>query len=89
MTKYESVIQRGKARWGRKFRVADINKSFIPYFNSGDRVEVRFRDGEVKRGRVGITTGWKPAFLLMLTTRSTGSSYLIGKGDKVLQVISR
>jgi hypothetical protein len=94
MKNYSETIERKKREHGERFSDKDINKEFIPYFESGQRVEVSFRDGEgkeyeVKRGTIGITTGWVPVFLLMLTSRSRGSSYTIGKKDKVIRIITR
>jgi hypothetical protein len=69
-----------------------LNPSFAEYHISKQRVEVAFVDAngktyETKRGTIGKTTGWKPVYLLMLTTRSTGSPYTIGMNDRVLRVI--
>lgn len=68
---------------GAKFDSSDLNQSFIPYFESGERITVDF-GYETKRGTIGVTTGWKPVFLLVLTKRSLGSSYTIGKDTKVI-----
>jgi hypothetical protein len=93
MKSYKEHIEWKKQSYGDKFSDISLNKEFIPYFGSEARVEVAFQDNkgktyEVKRGRIGITTGWKPCFLLMLKTNSRGSSYTIGKNDKVLKVIN-
>jgi hypothetical protein len=84
MTKYESFLQRSKTRWGNKFDSSDLAPQFVAVFNSGSRIRVRFSSGEVLSGTVGATSGWKPAFLLMLTKRSTGSSWVLGKRDKIV-----
>ena len=92
MRNYGDIIEKARQEWGEKFSDKNLNKEFIPYFENGARIEVSFRNDkgkeyEVKRGTIGKTTGWKPSFLLMLTTRSIGSSYTIGNNDKVLRVI--
>ncbi len=87
MRNYQDYVERKTREFGDKFDTSDLNKNFISYFESEIRIEVDF-GYETKRGRIGITTGWKPSFLLMLTTRSMGSSYLINKDCKVLKVIS-
>lgn len=84
---YRAYLLRKQNKYGDKFDSSDLNTEFIPYYENQQRIEVDF-GYEIKRGRIGITTGWKPCFLLMLTTRSTGSSYTIGKKDKVLSVVS-
>lgn len=75
------------AEYGSKFDETNIAENFKPYFESGERIEVKLSWGEVKRGRVSVTTGCKPSFLLMLTQRSLGSSILLTKKDRVLKVI--
>lgn len=90
---YADFIARKKAEYGSKFDASDLAPQFISYYESGQRIEVEFissttgKPYETKRGRVGVTTGWKPVFLLMLTTRSIGSSYTLGKNDRVVHVV--
>lgn len=86
MSKYSDYYQNKLRQFGEKFDDSDLNASFIKYFDNQERINVSFRtkegkEYEQKRGRIGITTGWKPVFLLMLTIRSHGSSYTIGKHD--------
>ncbi len=90
---YDDFLWRKEREYGSKFDSTDLNVDFIPYYESNVKIEVSFRDKdgieyEVKRGRIGITTGWKPCFLLMLTRRSLGSSWIIGPNDKVIRVIA-
>jgi hypothetical protein len=87
MTKYDEFIQLKRSQFGSKFDSSDLNLAFVPAFNSQDRITVLFQYGEsteVKRGRIGVTTGWKPVFLLMLTKRSMGSSYTIGRNARII-----
>ena len=83
-TKYDSYISRQKTKWGSKFSASDLAKQFIPAYNSSQRIRVKFSTGEVLSGTVGVTTGWKPAFLLMLTSRSIGSSWILKGKDKIV-----
>lgn len=92
MQDFNSLIQLKKNVHGSKFSEESINRSFIKYYNNQKRVEVSFcnSDGkrfEVKRGRIGITTGHVPCFLLLLTKRSISSTYTIGKNDRVIKII--
>lgn len=80
---YKEYIDNKMRRYGIEFDTSDLNKEFIPYFENGERITVKFSYGEIKRGTIGISSGWKPIFLLMLTKRSSGSSYIIGKQDKI------
>jgi hypothetical protein len=82
---YKETVTRKQREHGEKFSTEALNPDFIPYYENQKRVEVDF-GYEKKRGTIGITTGWKPCFLLMLTKRSLGSSYTIGKADKVVWV---
>jgi hypothetical protein len=83
---YAQLITDRQRKYPDKFSAEALNPDFIPYYSSGQRVEVDFGYAK-KRGTIGITIGWKPVFLLMLTKRSQGSSYTIGMKDKVLRVI--
>jgi hypothetical protein len=92
MKSYQEFIERKKREHGKKFSEKNINRDFIKYYENGARVEVGyyFKEGaevEIKRGTIGITTGWQPCFLLMLTKRSIGSSYIINENCKILKVI--
>jgi len=86
MKNYQELIKRKKIQYGSRFDDSDLNKDFILYFENQKRIEVDF-GYDIKRGRIGITTGWKPCFLLMLTTRSLGSSHTINKEDKIVKII--
>jgi len=85
-TKFELYIQRKVKECGPKFDQSDLSKQFIPHYNSGRRIEVNTA-GEIKRGTIGVTTGWRPCFLLMLRSNSTGSSYTLSDKDVILRVI--
>lgn len=93
---FEQFIERKRREYGDKFDPSDLAQSFVPYFNSGDRIKVDFlgRDEESKpvyghtvlTGVVGVTTGYKPVFLLMRTTRSLGSSLVLTPQDRIIAV---
>lgn len=85
MSKYDEYIARKKREFGSKFDESDLSKKFIAPFNSGDRIKVKFPYGEVKSGTVGVTTGWKPVFLLILTKRSHGSSYTLNDECQIVR----
>lgn len=62
---------------------------FAPYYGKAVRVKViRESDGEpyVRTGRVGMTTGWKPAFLLVHRVSDHGSSDLLSGRDRIVAV---
>jgi hypothetical protein len=91
MRGFTEVLRRGKAKWGEKFDSSNLANNFVPYFESGQRIEVEFEgwgeEDKIQRGYVGVTTGWKPSFLLMRKSNSTGSDMLLKEKDKVLKTI--
>ena len=89
MRNFNEYLQRKQGEFGEKFDPSSLSKQFIEYYENQKRVEVELElFKEVKRGRIGVTTGWKPAFLLMLTRRSVGSIYLLSDEDKILRTVS-
>jgi hypothetical protein len=79
-------VARGKQKHGDKFDTSDLNPEFIEYFENGARIEVE-NEYQVRRGTVGVTTGWRPCFLLMARCNCHSSSDTIGKTDRVTRVI--
>jgi len=84
MTRYEEYVNRKRKQYAN-FTECDLDARFVPYFNNGRRIKVDMC-GMVLTGTVGVTTGWKPAFLLMRTKRSIGSPWTLGPQDKVIGV---
>jgi hypothetical protein len=88
MTKYEEYCARKRQQYGARF-VPPPTPEFVRYFNTGERVRVRFgyaSEPEELTGTIGITTGWRPVFLLMRTTRSLGSPWTLSIRDHVVAV---
>jgi hypothetical protein len=77
---YEDYLSRKRAEYA-DFDPSQLAPAFIPFFHTGQRIKVRFSSGEEKTGTVGVTTGWRPAFLLMLKSSAHGSSEVLGAGD--------
>jgi hypothetical protein len=75
---------------GAKFTDGALAPQFRPYY-AGPRVEVRttYSDGttHTRRGRVGITTGHTPVFLLLPRRDSRASSDVLGPNDEIIRVI--
>jgi hypothetical protein len=88
MRNFEDWLREKKSRIPN-FDDSDLSKQFIPYFCSGQRIIVKTRYGETKRGYVGVTTGWKPCFLLMHNTRAIGSSTLLMDGDQIIGTVKK
>jgi hypothetical protein len=85
---YSDYLARKRYVYKGSFDSSTLAEQFITAYESGERVTVVFYTGDdkpydVKRGTIGVTTGRQPVFLLMLTKRSTGSSYVLGPHDQI------
>jgi hypothetical protein len=85
MRNYEETIARRKVKYAVNFSDESIDKELIQFFNSGERIEVaeiqpKGTPVKLLRGTVGITTGWKPCFLLMKRIDSMSSDILLIPG---------
>jgi len=85
MRSYQDLVFRGRQRHGAQFDESSLDPRFIRYDESGQRVRVK-TCGMFLTGTIGVTTGWKPCFLLMRTSRSTGSSWTLGQEDELIAV---
>jgi hypothetical protein len=86
MSSYSEYTERKRREYGERFDASDLAPAFVPYFENGARVKVRFGYGEEAFGTVGATTGWKPVFLLMHNARAIGSSRTLSAADRVVAV---
>ena len=80
MTNYDEMVADKKAQYEGKFDPSDLDPRFVQYFNSGERIRVETTDGDavdVRTGTVGVTTGWRPAFLLIHRSDALGSINLL------------
>jgi len=65
---------------------SDLAPQFATVYETGQRVEVTNAEHDwIRRGYVGKTMGWKPAYILLNNTRSRGSSDVLGKDDKIVK----
>lgn len=75
---------------GSRFSEGNLASQFRAYYN-GPRIEVKttYSDGttHIRRGRVGITTGPAPLFVLLPRSDSRSSSDLLHADDEILRVI--
>jgi hypothetical protein len=82
---FEDYLTRARAKHGEQFNSSQLAGQFVRYFRTGERIKVRYCDEDIT-GTVGITTGWKPCFLLMRRSNATGSSYCLSARDTILAV---
>ena len=83
---YADFVYRKRREYGERFSEADLAARFIPFFESGERIRIVDLGGGETTGTVGVTTGWKPAFLLMRRSSDLGSEILLGPETKILAV---
>lgn len=84
----EDFLTRKTREHGEKFDASDLVPKFAPFFRTGQRIRVQDqRHPEmVRTGTIGVTTGWKPAFLLMHRSSDRGSSDVLGVNDVITHI---
>lgn len=88
----ESYLRSKLLKHGDKFDSSKLAPQFWPFFRTGTRIRVNFgyrlADGswEELTGTVGITTGWRPTFLLMRRCTDRGSPWVLGVKDRIVAV---
>ena len=93
-SRFEQYLQRKRVEYGTKFDASDLDSKFVSAFNSGYRIKVDFvglddagndtYGHSVKTGTVGVTTGWRPVFLLMLRKTDLGSGWTLTRRDRII-----
>ena len=78
---YRDFINRSTLRYGKEFDPSNLDNRFLKYYENGERIKVRFYGDMELTGTVGVTTGWKPVFLLMRNLNSIGSSWTLASKD--------
>jgi hypothetical protein len=88
--RFSDLVARGTARHGERFDPSELAKEFRHYYETGERIRVvsEYAGGGtyVRTGTVGVTTGWRPAFLLIHRSSDHGSSDLLSDRDRVVAV---
>lgn len=82
-------LSRKLTEYGRKFDHSELSRKFIPYFENGQRIIVCSKWGEKERGYVGVTTGYKPSFLLIHRKGDVGSGTLLDDSYEIIGTIDR
>ena len=84
-TLFEEYVSRKQKEHGTNFDPSELAEQFRPYYHTGQRIKVN-TSAMILTGTVGATTGWKPAFLLMRTSRSIGSPWILRASDKIIAI---
>lgn len=83
----EELIAHGRAKHGEKFDASELDERFARYWFSKERIKVKDNwEGDIMYGAVGMTTGHRPAFLLMKNSRCIGSDVILNKDYEILGV---
>lgn len=94
MNEWERYVERAKREHGDKLDLSEVEAVSLEIRRhfQGARIEVGRYVGTdepfIRRGRVSITTGWRPALMLMSRVDSRGSSDLLTGKDVLLKVVS-
>ena len=83
---------------GHEMDYSELDQRFTPYYQSGERVEVEWKDGfedftgygcrtdgMKARFYVGKSTGWKPIYLQILRRNSCGGVAILSSAVKSIK----
>lgn len=92
----------GECRGCKHRDLSKLDKRFTRFYNSGQRVEVTWKDGfedftgygcrtEGKKARfyVGISTGWVPIYLTILRTDSISGGGILSSAVKSIRPLDK
>ncbi len=84
---WDKRVEQLRARHRDKdFKPPDVPAWVVRAYDQRQRVKVRFYGTEIKSGTIGMSTGWQPVALLILTSRSMGSSWIIDQRTELLGI---
>jgi hypothetical protein len=70
-----------------RYTTAQLAASFAQYFEQRNiRIKIERPGGVTEYGRVSISTGWSPVFLLMKSVRTNSSSVVLDDDDRVVGI---
>lgn len=64
-----------------------LSERLTPYYESRERIEITYANGERIRCRVGMTTGWKPAYIAILRRDSVGGFIIATENIERIQIV--
>ena len=86
---YTDMLARFQQRWGEAFDPSGLDMRFADFYGTRTRIGVRWsndHDEPTKFGTVGVTTGWRPCFLLIRRSSDHGSSELLDTNMDIVMV---
>lgn len=91
----EQLVAIKRAQIGVEFDPSSLQQEFARYYFSKERIKIKFWTKipgseecqfEFMTGTVGITTGWKPSFILLRTSRSISSNIILSDDAQIIAV---
>uniref|UniRef100_A0A6H2A5D1 Uncharacterized protein n=1 Tax=viral metagenome TaxID=1070528 RepID=A0A6H2A5D1_9ZZZZ len=67
----------------------DLDPRFTPFYERGERIEVEYEDGTKSRFYVGKSTGWKPVYLEIKKSNSSGGDVIYTDGIVKITPLNR
>lgn len=90
MRNFPEFYLRKQKEWGPKFDPSDllaVAGSIRNAYETERRIRLSRDNGVTYAdGYVGVTTGWRPCFILVYNRRSMGGSYVINGDDRIVKV---
>lgn len=88
-TEFDAWCAAKARQHGDRWDPSDLAAEFVPFFETTRtpyRLRVQYGDGPdayIRTGTVNVTTGWRPAFLLMHRSSDQGSGDVLGPHDHI------
>lgn len=90
---FANLTARYRARYGERFDASELHPDLARWYQVRQRVRVTRTypngDTRVRTGRIGATTGHRPAFLLIHRAGDHSSSDVLSAADRVTGVQTR
>jgi hypothetical protein len=83
---YADLVEYFKRQHGDRFDDSELYSQFRPWVGYRGRIEISGEHFANRRrtGYLGVTSGWRPAFMLVSRSNATGSSDLLRRDDHVI-----
>ena len=92
MRNYEDYLKNAIEKTRGTIRLVKIiEKNLLSILKTSNALKLNnpYKDESNLRGYVGITTGWRPSFILLLKSNSTGSSELLDERYEIVKEINK
>lgn len=93
MNPFKEYLERKKSvkEYGDEFDSSDLDRRFAGYYGTKTRLKIKvyshIKDySHIMYGTVGVSSGWKPVFILLASSRAQGSSAVLNSNCEILGV---